>query len=151
MSTRHDMNTKGFTLTELIVTIALIGVISIIAFPAIDKLKNDNELEKYKTYEKVMENGAKLYIDSKKSDFWSNYSYGTHKINYNELKVEGLVDAYQDKNIDCSGSYVCAKKTSYGIIQYNTVVICKQKSGARKEVYSTNTELGKKGKTPINC
>ena len=42
------MNTKGFTLTELIVTIALIGIISMIAFPAISQLKENNKLEKYK-------------------------------------------------------------------------------------------------------
>ena len=54
------MNNKGFTLTELIVVMVLIGIISLIAFPAIDKLQTQNQKEIYYEYEKVLKVGAKL-------------------------------------------------------------------------------------------
>ena len=91
------MNKKGFTLTELIVTIALIGIISMLAFPSIRKLKEDNSLEKYKTYEKVMENGAKLYVDSNKSDLFQYYH---HKIiTYDMLMDKKLIEAFEDEKV----------------------------------------------------
>lgn len=142
------MNNKGFTLTELIVTIAIIGIISMIAFPAISKLKTDNENEKYKAYEKVMENGAKLYVDSKKRDLWGENSTGTINISYYMLKTAGLVESFEDSKLNCSDSYVCVRNSSYGVITYNTVVICKKKEN---EVYNTNEQLEKEGKSKINC
>ncbi len=142
------MDNKGFTLTELIVTIAVIGIISMIAFPAISKLKTDNENEKYKAYEKVMENGAKLYVDSKKKDLWGKTEEGTKKIDYDMLKTVGLIESFEDNKIDCSASYVCVRNGSYGAITYDTVVICKNKVN---EIYNTNKQLQKEKKPEITC
>ena len=129
------MNKKGFTLTELIVTIALIGIISMLAFPSIRKLKEDNSLEKYKTYEKVMENGAKLYVDSNKSDLFQYYH---HKIiTYDMLMDKKLIEEFEDKKVDCSESYVKAKKLDKQSITYTAFVICKHKQNG-KEVYHTS-------------
>ena len=139
------MNTKGFTLTELIVTIALIGIISMIAFPAISKLREDNENEKYKTYEKVMKNGAMLYMDTYKKDLFKSSNQKV-KIKYSDLN--GLIEAYSDKNVDCSSSYVCATNTNSNVIKYEPVVICTSNS---KTLYNTNDELSKAGKSKINC
>ena len=36
------MNNKGFTLTELLVTIAIMGIITGLAFPSIRKLQEEN-------------------------------------------------------------------------------------------------------------
>ena len=57
------MNNKGFTLVELLVTMVLVGIISGIAFPAISKLRDQNKDEEYKAYEKIILNGAKIYMD----------------------------------------------------------------------------------------
>lgn len=128
------MNTKGFTLTELIVTIALIGIISMIAFPSISKLKENNKLEKYKAYEKVMETGAKLYVDSKKADLFNDTDNET--ISYSTLLANKLIEKFEDDRVECSSSYVTATKNEQ-VVSYDAIVICKQNG---KEVYNTLTE-----------
>ena len=64
------MDNKGFTLSELIVTIALVGVVMAISFPAITKLQSENQREIYKSYEKGLINAAKLYVDKYGRDLW---------------------------------------------------------------------------------
>ncbi len=139
------MNTKGFTLTELVVTIALMGIISMLAFPAITKLKSDHEDEKYKTYGKVLHNGAILYVDTNKRDL---FQYNNQKVKIKYSDLNGIIEAYNDKNVDCTNSYVCATKNSNNVVKYEVVVICKANG---KDVYNTNTELAKEGKSQISC
>ena len=137
------MNTKGFTLTELIVTIALIGIISMIAFPAISQLKENNKLEKYKAYEKVMKTGAKLYVDSKKADLFIGKNI--EKISYSTLLDNKLIEEFEDDRVKFNSSYVTATKSNQ-VVSYDAIVICKQNE---KEVYNTlknNLSNGKKNK-----
>lgn len=133
------MNTKGFTLTELIVTIALIGIISMIAFPAISQLKENNKLEKYKAYEKVMKTGAKLYVDSKKADLFIGKNI--EKISYSTLLDNKLIEEFEDDRVKCNSSYVTATKSNQ-VVSYDAIVICKQNE---KEVYNTLKERNKSG------
>lgn len=133
------MNTKGFTLTELIVTIALIGIISMIAFPAISQLKENNKLEKYKAYEKVMKTGAKLYVDSKKADLFIGRN--TEIIMYSTLLDNKLIEEFEDDRVKCNSSYVTATKNEQ-VVSYDAIVICKQNE---KEVYNTLKERNKSG------
>lgn len=124
------MNNKGFTLTELLVTIAVMGIILGMAFPAISNLKDQNNNKKYEAYEKVLLNGAKIYMDSRKKDYFITSS--CRSISLSDLKSTDLVKDYNEKNTDCSTSNVIVKKDSGGNLTYTPIVIC-TKSG--KEVY----------------
>ena len=61
------MNKKGFTLTELLAVIVIIGIISLIAIPNVvnisDNVKNDNMLA-----------DAKKFISLAKAEVLSDYS-----------------------------------------------------------------------------
>ena len=46
-------NNKGFTLTELLVVIGIITLITIMVFPAISKMWSNNEKKKFESYEKM--------------------------------------------------------------------------------------------------
>lgn len=135
------MNNKGFTLTELLVTIALIGIVTMIAFPAITKLKSENEDEKYEAYANVLKAGAKLYVDANEDDLWTNStSYQCKKIKYSELKNQNLVKEYNNNGITCNDSYIVVEKNiqTYGnSVKYTTVTICR-KNG--KEIYRSSNK-----------
>ena len=105
------MNKKGFTLTELIVSIAIMGVILIIAFPSITNLSNNNKKELYSSYESVLETGAKLYVDKYGRDLWT--SSNCEKITYQALKDENLIKDFIGKGkeeVSLSKTAVYAKK-----------------------------------------
>ena len=42
-------NEKGFTLVELIIVIAILGVILILALPQVQKIQSQNKTKKYET------------------------------------------------------------------------------------------------------
>ena len=103
------MNNKGFTLTELIVTIALLGVVMAMAFPAITRLQTENQKQVYETYEKVLLNGAKLYVDKYGRDLWDGFvsTPTCVKITYEHLRYEDLIKEFSGKK----GEEVYSDKT----------------------------------------
>lgn len=117
------MNQKGFTLTELIVTMALLGVISAIAFPAITKLQTQNQKQMYKTYEKALLNGAKLYVDKYGRDLWDSPVTDPTCviITYKDLTDEDLIKPFngmkkkEQVNDDKDKTYVLATKNDNSV------------------------------------
>lgn len=65
-----ERNRFGFTLTELIVVIAIMGVILILALPQVANIQRANKDSKYETYQKSLETAAKLYVDSNTKDLF---------------------------------------------------------------------------------
>ena len=55
------MSKKGFTLIEMMITLLLIGIIIVIAVPAVRNLTYNNDTKKYEQMEKVVLEAAKLY------------------------------------------------------------------------------------------
>lgn len=113
------MNNKGFTLTELIVTMALVTLISLISFPTITNLQRSSKQQIYESYEKVLINGAKLYVDKYDRDLFSknNQSEQCVSINYSDLISENLIKEIKNKNekIDSDNTYINAKKKNYNV------------------------------------
>ena len=93
------MSNKGFTLTELIVTMAIFTIVMGISFPAITKLQTENKKKLYESYETALRNAAKLYVDKYDRDLWDVTVSGSKciKIKYSELKCEDLIKEYNGK------------------------------------------------------
>ena len=85
------LNNQGFTLVELLVAIAILGIISIIALPQISNLQTKNTNIKYETYQKALLSGGKLYVDAYSADMFGNNASGCYDIPYDDLKAKGLV------------------------------------------------------------
>ena len=74
------MNKKGFTLTELIVVIVIIGLVLLIVIPVSSNIMQNNAEEKGKFYVQTLENAVNTYCDM----------YNTNEVTLEELTSEGL-------------------------------------------------------------
>lgn len=87
------MNKKGFTLTEILVVIAIIVIILLIAIPTI---LNTSDRSKDNQYENVLDTikaAASEYVTRYKSDFSELINEGDMDcITLDELQEEGLID-----------------------------------------------------------
>ncbi len=79
------MNNKGFTLVELLVSVALLAIISLIITPTIMGVIKDNKIESCKKLFSSTEEAAKVYV--------SENRYGTipGSIKASELKNKGYL------------------------------------------------------------
>lgn len=136
------MDNKGFTLSELIVTIALVGVVMAISFPAITKLQSENQREIYKSYEKGLINAAKLYVDKYGRDLWvSPVENATCvKITYNDLRYEDLIKEFdgikKGEEVDEAKTFVYATKEKTNV----TYVVSFATKQGGNQVYNSETE-----------
>ena len=74
------MNKKGFTLTELIVVIVIIGLVLLIVIPVSSNIMQNNAEEKGKFYVQTLENAVNTYCDM----------YKTNEVTLDDLTREGL-------------------------------------------------------------
>lgn len=74
------MNKKGFTLTELIVVIVIIGLVLLIVIPVSSNIMQNNAEEKGKFYVQTLENAVNTYCDM----------YKTNNVEFSKLETEGL-------------------------------------------------------------
>ena len=132
------MNNKGFTLIEVIVTIAIMGIITGIAYGSITSLQARNRNKRYQTYEKVLVTGAKLYVDQYGRDMWeSSYDSACYYITYKTLVENKLIQEYNQTGETISTNsrvYVYyASDTSY-----SPYLLINSKSDNSKIVYKTD-------------
>ena len=135
------MKNKGFTMVELLVAMAIMGLLIIMAFPTIRAIQSNNTSTKYKEYGKSALSASKLYVDSYEEDLFDlNDNNGMKSIDLNDLVKKDLL-----KDINISDS-TCLNGSSVNIIKYKDDytyclnLIC---STGGKEVY---TEISKEGK-----
>lgn len=120
-------NKSGFTLIELVVVIAIMGVILILALPQVSKLQQANKDKKYDAYYASVERGAKLYIDTYAKDLFGNNNSGCVTISYSKLKEQNLAKDFGSSNITCSKdseTYVEVRKVNSEYL-YSTSMVCR--------------------------
>ena len=135
------INNKGFTMVELLVAMAIMGLLIIMAFPTIRAIQSNNTSTKYKEYGKAALSASKLYVDSYEEDLFDlNDNNGMKSIDLNDLVKKDLL-----KDISMSDS-TCLNGSSVNIIKYKDDytyclnLIC---STGGKEVYKEITKEGK--------
>lgn len=127
-------NRQGFTLVELIVVIAIMGVILILALPQVTQIQSANKTKKYATYKDSFTAAAKIYVDNHKVDLFGNKETGCVTITYDDLKRDNLIKDFSEKGVNCN--YNDATKIdvtkNYDQYYYATDITC-TKDG--KQVY----------------
>lgn len=106
---------KGFTLVELLAVITLLGLLSLIVVPVVDKLIKDSEEELYQTQIKNIEDGAKNWASK---NIFNLPESGYIDKTICELERDGFleIDMKNPKTEELfyKDSYVRITKTDYG-------------------------------------
>ena len=120
---------KGFTLVEVLVAVAIMAIITILAFPSIKQFQASNAKKKYETYKMAAESAAKLYVDAYAEDLFGYNYTGCSNIKFSELESSNLLKKYADSNIICDGdeSYVYVNKNG-DKYDYSVKMVCVKKS-----------------------
>ena len=82
------MNNKGFTLMELLGTIAIIGILTYLAVAGVTRYIDKGKKETYANHEKTLKRAAQNYM--------MDHLDSTGRINASTLKNEGYLDNLED-------------------------------------------------------
>ena len=126
---------RGFTLVEVIVTITILGVVTLVALPVITSLKSQFDISKFKVYQSSLESAGKLFVDSNLEDVFGNEENGCTEISYTSLVEKRLLEDISIDGVTCFNgqTYVRTRKTG-SKIEYETSLYCTQNGN---EVYSS--------------
>lgn len=100
------MNKKGFTLTELIVVIVIIGLVLLIVIPVSSNIMQNNAEEKGRFYVQTLENAVNTYCDM----------YKTDSVTLEQLTNEGLFKTKSSNGVSMSLKEATFSRTN-GIVQ----------------------------------
>ncbi len=119
---------QAFTLVELVVAIAILGIITLIAIPTVNKVQSGNQKTKYKAYDKSISAASKAYTDSYDEDLFGATNSGCAIINYDDLKYRDLVQDIQIKNNSCGGNDTCVyvRKAKNGNYHFDVHTTCRE-------------------------
>lgn len=90
-------NNKGFTLVELLATVTILGILSVIAISSVSGLLEKGRTEHYKTIEKQMIQAAKSYVQINRGALPKNQN-GTTTITLETLVNSKYINQPKDHN-----------------------------------------------------
>lgn len=98
------MNRKGFTLVELIATIALLGVIAIISYVSITAVLEKSRKNNCYTLIDNITSAAKEYVSDNRYEFTNNneFSIGAGVLVSGNYLSSSLKDPFSNKNLEPS-------------------------------------------------
>lgn len=146
-------NNKGFTLVELLVTVAILGIVTMMSFPLIRNISNSNNNSKYKAYLDSVVNGAKLYVDSYSIDMFGNQDTGCDFVTFDDLLSHNLVKDFDMNDITCNTSSTFVEVSKNGDkYTYKGYLGCTNKNSPGTLVYSlpNNGEENNPSSTCVN-
>lgn len=94
-------NNKGFTLVELLVTIAIFGIIVGMSIPLIGNIKQRNNQRKYDVYGQAMLASSKVYKNDYGDDLFGHKNSGCAVVTLHQLIEKKIIKDFPDKNITC--------------------------------------------------
>lgn len=92
---------KGFTLVELLVVLAIMGLVLIMIFPAVNHLIKQNDNKKYLNYEQIVLESAKVYYNQNQIDLIGGTDWtGCYDITKDEMETSKLLKEF-GKGVSC--------------------------------------------------
>lgn len=125
------MNKKGFSLVELLAIIIIIGLILIVALPAVTKLLKSNNNKQYEKYYEIVKAGALRYANELKDELGGYNDIGCiDDITLEDLIKANMVKEYNDKDITCTGEI--RLDNVKGNVSATVNLVCTNNKGAVK-------------------
>ncbi|MDO4996028.1 MAG: prepilin-type N-terminal cleavage/methylation domain-containing protein [Bacilli bacterium] len=91
-------NYKGFTLVEVLVTITVLGIVTLLTLPVISVVTSQLNNKKLESYGEIIESGAKLYTDSKDMDLFGHQKTGCVDVYYTTLVSNKIIEELDFSN-----------------------------------------------------
>lgn len=120
------MNNKGFTLIELIATIALLAVVVSISFVSINAVIKSNKKEQCENLKSSIEAATKEYISDNryKSDFNLD---GLNASKLNGYLSMPIIDPYTKSEIEPSSINISVSISNGNVSSVSTNIVCGDK------------------------
>ena len=117
--------TRGFTLVEMITTITILGVVSVVALPVINTLGDNFTKRKFELYEESLVSASKLYVDQNEDDLFGDYDNGCADVSMSDIMSKELIKDIELENATCSGSNTFVRvKKNRGNYDYSVSITC---------------------------
>ena len=104
-------NNKGFTLVELVATVAIMALISIAAIPSLKNMISNNEESRFEYYMMALDNAARLYFNREMVDIRENINQLNTLNDYNKdkLGIVVCIDSLITSGLleEIGGGYIC--------------------------------------------
>ena len=116
---------RGFTLVEMITTITILGIVSLIALPVISNVSDSFTIQKFESYEESLRTAAKLYVDQNQDDLFGYSDDGCTDIGFSELNSKSLIEDIDVEGATCADSSTYVRVTKNGTsYNYDVSIKC---------------------------
>lgn len=135
-------NNHGFTLVEMIATITILGIITVIAFPVISGVKSGLAERKFDIYRESMITAGMLYIDAYQEDVFGREGLKDNECACKNITLKVLQGKkliadtdIEDATCDVDNSYVSVQRKN-NVYTYDVTISCQQtKNGSIYRTY----------------
>ena len=110
---KKHRNQYGFTLTELLVALVILGIITGLSIPVIRNIQRAQTEKKYNTYMDSLTYASKLYTDSYGDDLYEGSPKGCIYVDFATLSRYKLVKDIDMRGISCNSPYTLVKIVKY--------------------------------------
>lgn len=131
--------TKGFTLTEMIAVIAIIGLVLLISIPVTQNMMKSNREQQFMTYVESVEKALKTYADIRMAN--NTEKTGANGVSIEDLVSIGYIKEFKVEDFVVVNKSFDLKKEDSGkvIINSGSVLTLKFKKGSTKVCCSKET------------
>ena len=122
---KYKKYNRGFTLVEMITTVTILGVVSLIALPVISNVSDGFTIKKFDNYSASFLAAGKLYVDQSMEDLFGDSNDGCVDIAYDEIVKKNLIGDIELENATCASpnTFIRVERRN-GVNSYDVSMEC---------------------------